>query len=49
MPYPFCFCRITIIEEPPKEYKGFAGLWTHCVRCGGWIEVATEIDRPGNR
>lgn len=37
-----CACRITYITEPPRKHKGYAGLWTRCVECRGWIEAAFE-------
>lgn len=41
-PLHFCACRVTYIIEPPRKYKGYAGLWTRCIECRGWIEVADD-------
>ena len=42
MPHRFCACRVTYIIEPPRKYKGYAGLWTRCIECRGWIEMAED-------
>lgn len=41
-PLRFCACRVTYIIELPRKYKGYAGLWTRCIECRGWIEVAED-------
>ena len=41
-PLRFCACRVTYIIEPPRKYKGYAGLWTRCIECRGWIGVAED-------